>query len=60
MEKNGLWTEQYQKGVEEKSRDVIDEAVRMAEAIEPQNPKDMFKYTYENLTPRQIKEIQEL
>lgn len=56
MEKNGLWTEEYQSGLEEKSKTVIDEAVKMAESIEPQNPKDMFAYTYEKLTQRQIKQ----
>lgn len=56
MEKKNLWTEQYQKDVEEKSKTLIDEAVKMAESIEPRNPKDMFAYTYEKLTQRQIKQ----
>lgn len=60
MEKKGLWTEQYQKDVEEKAKAIVDGAVKTAESIEPQNPKDMFKYTYGSQTPRQIKEMQEL
>lgn len=59
MEESGLWTEQYQKEVEEKVSDMINEAVKTAESIEPQNPKDMFKYTYKSQTPRQIKEMKD-
>ena len=59
MEKNGLWTEQYQKEVEEKSRDMIDEAVKKEEAIERPHPEDMFAYTYESLTQRQIREMRD-
>ncbi len=60
MEKNGLWNEQYQKEVEEKAKAAVDEAVKKAEGIKHPEPKDMFTYTYENLTPRQIKEMREL
>lgn len=59
MKKKGLWTEQYQKKIEEKAKDTIDEAVKAAESLEPPHPRDMFKYTYENLTPRQIREIED-
>lgn len=59
MEKNGLWTEQYQKDVEEKSRTVIHEAVKMAESIEVQHPAEMFKYTYESLTQKQLRQMKD-
>jgi pyruvate dehydrogenase E1 component alpha subunit len=59
MEKNGLWTEQYQKEVEERSKALIDEAVKKEEAIEHPNPEDMFKYTYEKLTSRQLRQIKD-
>jgi pyruvate dehydrogenase E1 component alpha subunit len=59
MGKNGLWTEQYQKEVEEKAKAIVDEAVKMAESIAPQHSKDMFAYTYEKLTSRQIKQMRD-
>lgn len=60
MERNGLWTEQYQKEVDEKAKAVVDEAVKKEEAIEHPKPEDMFKYTYESQTTRQIRQIREL
>lgn len=59
MEKRRLWTEEYQKEIEDKASDVINEAVKTAESIEPQNPKDMFKYTYESPTQRQIRQMRD-
>jgi pyruvate dehydrogenase E1 component alpha subunit len=56
MEKKGLWNEQYQREVEEKAKDMVDGAVKMAESIEPPSAMDMFRYTYEKPTQRQIKQ----
>jgi pyruvate dehydrogenase E1 component alpha subunit len=60
MEKNGLWTEKYQKDVDEQSKEAVYGAVKIAEAIEPPKPEEMFTYTYETLTPRQKKQIGDL
>ncbi len=60
MEKKGLWTEQYQKEIEDSAKIKVDEAVKMEEAIEHPDPKDMFTFTYENLTARQIRQIKDL
>jgi len=60
MGKNKLWTEQYQKDVEEQSKDAVAAAVKTAEAILPPEPRDMFTYTYESLTPRQKRQIGDL
>ncbi len=57
MEKKGIWTEQYQKEVEDKSKTVVDNAVITAESIKPSQPGDMFAYTCETLTPRQTKQM---
>jgi pyruvate dehydrogenase E1 component alpha subunit len=57
MEKNSLWTEKYQRDVEEESNVAVSEAVKLAEAAEPPGPEDMFTYTYESLTPRQKKQL---
>jgi len=59
MEKKGLWTAQYQKEVEEKIKSMIDEAVKTLESIEPPQPREMFTYIYEKLTPRQIKQLKD-
>jgi len=59
MEKRGLWTEHYQRELEERTKATVEEAVRLAESSEPPYPQDMFSYTYENLTPRQIKQIKD-
>lgn len=59
MEKKRLWTEPYQKEVEARSREIIDEAVKVAESLEPPHPRDMFTYTYKKLTPRQLKQMKD-
>jgi len=60
MEKKELWTEKYQNEVEEKAKAAVDEAVKKEEAIEHPEPRDMFMYTYEKLTLRQMKQMGEL
>ena len=59
MEKKGLWTAQYQHEVEEKATSMIDEAVKTLESIEPPQPREMFTYIYEKLTPRQTKQLKD-
>ncbi|HWP48003.1 MAG TPA: pyruvate dehydrogenase (acetyl-transferring) E1 component subunit alpha [Candidatus Limnocylindrales bacterium] len=59
MERKGLWTEPYQKEIEERSRQIIDEAVRVAESVEPPHPEDMFTYTYAKPTFRQLKQMED-
>jgi pyruvate dehydrogenase E1 component alpha subunit len=59
MEKKGLWTETYQKEVEEISRRTIDEAIKTAESVEPPHPRDMFTYTYASSTSRQLKQLRD-
>ncbi len=59
MERKGLWTEPYQKEIEERSRQIIDEAVKVAESVEPPHPEDMFTYTYAKPTFRQLKQMED-
>ncbi len=59
METKGLWTEQYKKEVEDKSKILVDDAVKKAESIEPSFPGDMLTYTCDKLTPRQTKQIRD-
>ncbi len=60
MERGRLWTEEYQREVEEKAKTMVEEAVKMEELIKPPAVEDMFKYTYEKLTQRQIKQVESL
>lgn len=60
MEKKGLWDKQYQTEVENKAKETVDEAVKNEEAIARPEPKDMFLYTYEKPSPRQIIQMREL
>ncbi len=59
MGKKGIWTEQYNREVENKSKAAVDEAVKKAEATEPPFPGDMLTYTLKELTPRQAKQIRD-
>jgi pyruvate dehydrogenase E1 component alpha subunit len=57
MEKKGLWTESYEKDLEERTKSKVDEWVKMEESVGKPEPKDMFLFTYEKPTPRQVKEM---
>ncbi len=59
MEKKGIWTGQYQKEVEDKSKTIVDNAVTTAETVRPSQPGDMLAYTFETLTPRQTREMKD-
>lgn len=59
MEKKGLWSEEYEKEALEKAKAAIDEEVKKEEAVTPASPKDIFTYTYQSLTRRQQKQLEE-
>ncbi len=59
IEKKGLWSAEYQKNIEEKSKSTIDEAVKIMESIKPPSPSEIFTYIYEKPTPRQVKELKD-
>lgn len=59
LEKKGLWTEAFQKDVDERSKTAVDEAQKKAEAVTPADPKDMFTYTYAGLSQRQVRQIKD-
>ena len=58
MEKKGLWTEQYQKELEEKSKTLAGDTIKAAESTGPPNPRDMFIYTYGTLSQRQSRQME--
>ncbi len=60
MKKKGLWTEVYQREIDERSRIMVDEAVKMMESIQPPLPQDMFGYTFESPSQRQIKQLRNI
>lgn len=59
MEKKGLWSEEYEKEALDKAKAVIDEEVKKEEAVTPASPRDIFTYTYQSLTRRQQKQLEE-
>jgi pyruvate dehydrogenase E1 component alpha subunit len=59
MEKKGLWTGDYQKDVEARSKAAVDEAVRKAETVEPPDPRDLFTYTSGSLSARQSRQLKD-
>jgi pyruvate dehydrogenase E1 component alpha subunit len=59
MEKKKLWSQKYEDEVTKKAKEIIDEAIKIEEGIEHLQPEDMFRYTYENLTPRQKRQMRE-
>jgi len=59
MEKKRMWTEQYQKEVEDKSKTIVDNAVITAESISPSQPGDILAYTFETLTSRQSNQMKD-
>ena len=60
MEKKGLWTEQYQKEVDGRSKAAVDEAVKTAESVAPPDPRDLFTYTYTSLSQRQTRQLKDI
>lgn len=59
MKEKGLWTEEYHKEVEESAKTIVDEAVKKEESIQKPKPEDMFKYTYESPTQRQLRQMED-
>jgi pyruvate dehydrogenase E1 component subunit alpha len=59
MEKKSLWSDAYQKEVEARSKALVDEAQKKAEAIAAPDPRDMFTYTYTGLSQRQSRQIKD-
>lgn len=59
MEKKGLWTKEYEDKVTKAAQSRVDEEIKKAEAFPPPDPADIIKYTYDELTMRQKKELAE-
>lgn len=59
MEGKGLWSEEYGKEIDNRSKEKVGEAVKKAESIEPPQPGDMFLYTYEKPSKRQMNQAED-
>lgn len=51
LEKNGLWTSEWEEKITEESRAEIEEMVTEAENTPPPKPEEIFEYTWSQLTP---------
>lgn len=59
MEEKGLWSEDYEKEVSSKAQEKIDQEIKEFEEYGAPDPADIIKYTYGELTPRQVRELKE-
>jgi pyruvate dehydrogenase E1 component alpha subunit len=59
LEKRGFWTGEYQRELELRTRETIDQAVREAESSVPAERREIFLSVFENCTPRQTREMEE-
>jgi pyruvate dehydrogenase E1 component alpha subunit len=50
MEKTGLWSKTYDQEVRSRAKDRVEEAVRETENMPPPDPRDMFRFTFHELT----------
>lgn len=57
MDKRGLWSEDFEKDLTEKSKSAVMDAIKEAESIPPPRPVDMFTYTAGGLSQRQKRQI---
>jgi pyruvate dehydrogenase E1 component alpha subunit len=58
MMKNKMFSEKYEKEVQEKAERLIEKAVQKEESMSPQKPEEIFNYMYASLTP-ELKEQQQ-
>lgn len=59
LEKKGLWTKEYEESVAKKAQELVDSEIQKSEAYPPPDPADILRYTNQELTERQKKEIEE-
>jgi pyruvate dehydrogenase E1 component alpha subunit len=51
LERKGIWTMEWQKDLEGQAEDMIRRAVEVAESLPPNEPEDLFRYVYAEMTP---------
>jgi pyruvate dehydrogenase E1 component alpha subunit len=63
MRRTGLWSEDYERKVQEEASEKVQIAVKKAESIQPPKLKDLFAWTFAQLPPHleaQYEELREL
>lgn len=60
MQKNNLWSQEYEKEISEKATEEVDKAIKEAESVPAPDPADIMRYTYSELTQRQKRELEDL
>ena len=50
MENHGLWNESYEHSVYAEAKEKVEQAVREEESFPPADPRDLFRFTFEELT----------
>jgi pyruvate dehydrogenase E1 component alpha subunit len=50
MEKRGLWSKAYDQAVRSEAKEKVEQAVREEEGFPAPDPRDMFRFTYQELT----------
>jgi pyruvate dehydrogenase E1 component alpha subunit len=58
MEKGGLWSKSYDQAVRLESKEKVQQAVHEQESFPPPDPRDIFRFTFQDLTP-ELKEQME-
>ena len=58
LEKRGYWSTDYQRELEKRTRETIDQAVREAESAAPPERSDIFRSVFESCTPRQTRDLE--
>lgn len=60
MEREKIWDEEYERSTTAVAEGVVKEAVKLAEASTPPQPEDMFNYTCESPSARQLRQMRSL
>jgi TPP-dependent pyruvate/acetoin dehydrogenase alpha subunit len=47
----GLWNEEIEAKIKAEAEKIVNQAVQDAEAVPPPDPKEMFSFTFAELTP---------
>lgn len=59
MEKRGLWDDAYGRKILSEAREQVEASVREFEAVPPPDPRDIFRYTFQDLTGELKEEMEQ-
>ncbi len=60
LKAKSLWDEDFEKAVQEKAADDVEQAVAAAESVPPPSPDDVFRSTYKEMTPQLSAQLEDL